>query len=501
MKIIIKIIVCFVIFIPYNLFSQNLRMKATQFGICSDGITMNTNSIQMAIDYIHEHGGGTLEFYVGRYLTGGLVLKSNVYIYLDEAATLVGSTNPYDYRNNKYSALIMANNQENIGIIGKGGIDGRGRELVNNIISQVHGNILECSMKVDRPGCRPNLLSFNNCKNIRVKDIILKNSSCWVQNYSFCEDLIIDNISVISDHFWNNDGLDINNCVNVKILNSYINSSDDGICFKSEGSNDYTKICKDIEVRNCTIRSSANGIKFGSYTVGGYKNIRIINNKVYNTYRSAINIASPDGGNVENVFVDSLLAVNVGNGIYLRLNARSNTDRKGTMKNITIQNAEIKIAADKADAGYEYEGPVEDLPRNISPCGIMGLPDRIIENVLMKNIHISYPGGGDMFYAKSGISSNELDSIPEKEDAYPDYSKFLELPAWGFFIRHVSGLKFENVTLTALKKDYRPSIVMIDVKQSLLEGVIIKEPTNKAKNQIVQYKTKDIVIKKLSNLQ
>ena len=71
--------------------------NASMFGVKSNGITLNTNSIQKGIDYISANGGGTLVFYVGRYLTGTIYLKSNVTIRLEEGAILVGSVNPLDY--------------------------------------------------------------------------------------------------------------------------------------------------------------------------------------------------------------------------------------------------------------------------------------------------------------------------------------------------------------------------------------------------------------------
>ncbi len=488
-----KLILSLVLVFPFSLNAQNFRMKASCFGIRSDGVTMNTTSIQKAIDYIHDQGGGTLEFYVGRYLTGALILKSNVKICLHEGAILVGSTNIYDYRNVGYAALINAGHQTNIGIMGKGVIDGQGRELANNILAQVHNGVIKDKLNSDRPGVRPNIINFDYCNNIEISEVTLKNSACWVQRYNQCEDMTIDHMTVDSKAFWNNDGLDIIDCKNVKVTNSFIDASDDAICFKSE---DTSRICENVEVRNCVARSSANGIKFGSSTEGGYKNFRFINNTVYDTYRSALNIACPDGGAVENIFVDRLHAVNVGNGIYLRLNARSNKELVGSMKNITIQNVHIEVSATKPDAGYDYEGPVEDLPRNVCPCGIMGLPDRMIENVTLKNVVIIHPGGGNPFYAKAGTTPEELDAIPELREMYPDFSKFRELPAWGFFIRHAKGIKFENVTLTARKKDYRPSIVMVDVQNGSLERVKINEPDSKNKKQIIQYKTKNISVKK-----
>ena len=130
--------------------------KASYFGIKSNGTTLNTTSIQKAIDYIHEKGGGTLVFYVGRYLTGTIELKSNVHIVLREGAILVGSTNIYDYNIEEpifMPALVYANKASNISITGKGVIDGQGAEVAYNLVDQVHKGIVEDKLQLDRPSC------------------------------------------------------------------------------------------------------------------------------------------------------------------------------------------------------------------------------------------------------------------------------------------------------------------------------------------------------------
>ena len=449
--------------------------KASMFGIKSNGTTLNTTAIQKAIDFIHEKGGGRLVFYVGRYLTGNIQLKSNVSIQLEEGAILVGSTNIYDYNiNTPYSSLVFAFQAENIGINGKGVIDGQGREVANNLIDQIHKGVLADELKNDRPATRrPRAIYFRECKNVEISGIVIRNSADWVQIYDQCQNLKIDRITVDSKAFWNNDGLDIVDCKDVKVTNSFIDASDDAICFKSH---DATKMCENVEVRNCVARSSANGIKFGTVTSGGYKNFKIINNKVYDTYRSALTIATPDGGVIDNILIDSLYAYNTGNAIYLRIGARWNKGRNGSMNNITIQNMYAEIPETKPDAGYEYEGPIEDLPRNISPASIVGLSGQDITNVTLRNIRIVYPGGSNPIYAFRGIKPADLDSIPEMKAAYPEFSQFKELPAWGFYVRHAKNITFENVTLTAKTKDYRPAIVLDDVKGATLSGMKYIEP-------------------------
>ena len=164
------------------------------------------------------------------------------------------------------------------------------------------------------------------------------------------------------------------------------------------------------------------------------------------------------------------------------------------MRNIVIKNVYAEVPMDKPDAGYSYEGPIEDLPRNISPASIVGLPDCKIQDVRMENIEIVTCGGGNPLYAYRGLTPADLDSIPEMESTYPEFSQFKELPAWGFYIRHAEGITFNNVKFKALKKDYRPAIVTDDVNGLVLKNVEFKEPESDKKEQVFTYKTQGVVI-------
>jgi hypothetical protein len=125
----------------------------------------------------------------------------------------------------------------------------------------------------------------------------------------------------------------------------------------------------------------------------------------------------------------------------------------------------------------------------------MGLPGREVTNVTIKNVTIVYPGGGNPHYAKVGLTPKELDAIPEMPDAYPEFSQFKELPAWGFYLRHAKNITFANITLTAQKPDYRPAIVTDDVENMTLTGMTYNEP-GKSKKQVFTYKSKNIKINK-----
>lgn len=466
--------------------------NATIFGIQSNGTTLNTTSIQKAIDYIHDNGGGRLVFFVGRYVTGSIYLKSNVTIHLEEGAILVGSLNPFDYNRHAYwTSMIFAFDQENIGITGKGVIDGRGYQVANNVLTMIHKGIIEDNdHRYDRPnaGIRPQNIYFKGCKNVHIQGIILKDPASWNQQYDQCKNLLVENVTVDSKSYWNNDGIDVVDCDSVIVRNCYFDAADDGICLKSH-SPDF--ICQNVLIYNNKVRTSANGIKFGTASQGGFKNIKIINNTVFDTYRSAITFAAVDGGICENIKVDSLRSLNTGNVIFLRIGERR-AGKKGKMNNISISNVYAEVPLKKADAGYNYEGPVEDLPRNISPAAIVGMADATINNVSLKNIEIHYPGGGNPRYAKIGL--NELDKVPELPANYPEFSMFKELPAWGFYIRHAKEITFENVKLVCEKEDYRTAIVLDDVQGASFESLKIEEPGVK-KEAVFSYKSTNVNLK------
>jgi polygalacturonase len=217
------------------------------FGISSDGITLNTRSIQFAIDYIHQQGGGRLVFDVGRFLTGSIHLKSDVTLHLLEGAVLLGVLSPFDYDRNGFTALILCDNQQNIAITGKGVIDGQGRQVANNVAALVHKGLIKDLFRNDRPEVeiRPMIIYFRSCRDVLISGVTIRNAAAWVQTYDQCQNLRIDSITVDSRAFWNNDGIDIVDCDTATIANSYIDAADDGVCLKSH---DPQKVCENILV-------------------------------------------------------------------------------------------------------------------------------------------------------------------------------------------------------------------------------------------------------------
>ena len=470
---------------------------ATDFGAKADGKTINTRTIQRAIDYVNENGGGRLVFQIGNYVTGSIYLKSNVTLHLEPGATLLGSTNPLDYVIDpkiKWSSMIFAVNQENIGITGQGTINGRGFTTANNLVSLIHRGIFEDELLLDRPRewRRPENIYFRECNGVNITGITLRDPASWNQTYDQCKDVYVDGIYVDSKSYWNNDGIDIIDCDGVVIKNSYFDAADDAICFKSH---DVNSICQNVVVDNCVARSSASAIKFGTVSRGGFRNFKIKNVTVFDTFRSAITFAAVDGGIIENIEVDSIRSINTGNVIFLRIGDRWSQGKEPSMKNIRISNVYAEVPLSKPDAGYNYEGPVEDNPRNISPAIIFGLPDYKIQDVVLKNIEIVYPGAGNPLYAYRGTNKEELDSISDMRERYPEFSQWKELPAWGFYVRHADGAVFDNVRLTAKAKDYRPSIVIDNVNGATFQNMEFIEPESTGKQQIIQNRSTDVTIK------
>jgi hypothetical protein len=459
-------------------FEDNPPFNVIDFGAVPDGKTLNTRAIQDAIDAAFKDGGGRVVFPGGIFLSGSVVLKNGVELYFDDEATMLGSTNPVHYKDmNNWRALILADNAFDIAIKGNGTIDGQGRALALNVDSLHHiGELVDprYNLRRMRPSeyYRPQLIYLMNCKKVEVSGLSLKNASCWVQTYEQCTDLEIDQIKVESRAYWNNDGFDIVDCRNVRVTNCDVNSADDGICLKSHSPD---HISDQVYIANCTVRSSASAIKFGTASYGGFKNIVIENIKVFDTYRSAIAIESVDGGLIENIEVSNITAVNTWNAIFIRLGHRAG-DRPGIVRNISIKDVSVQVPFGRPDIDYDMRGPAVGSLHNPFPAPIAGIPGHYIENVTLENIQITYPGRATKGMAY--IPLTRLDQVPEQVGEYPEYSMFQELPAWGFYVRHAKNIKMKNITLKLEDRDFRPAFVFDDVDGLAMEGIDLPEDRN-----------------------
>lgn len=432
--------------------------------------TVMTEELQHAIDSVSKRpGGGCVALSPGVYCVGTIQLKSHVNLHLEKDAVLLGSTNPYDYlgygtgealiEETNHFALMVAWEANNVSITGNGTIDGRGLEVALAIDSLHHiGECIDPNYNVRRmrPDIRPKLIEFDRVDSILVENVNLKSSAFWGFSMNKCNNVVVRDIDFTNRAYWNNDGIDMVDCHNVTVSGCNIDSADDGICLKSSDPNDCNE---NILIANNNIASSASAIKMGTVSFGGFKNVTIKNNKVRDTFRSAIAIESVDGGVIEDILVDSLEAVNTGNAFFIRLGHRHG-EKPGSIKNVTISNLTCEVPFGRPDADYDIRGPEISTIHNPFPASITGIPGHRVEDVHLTNIKVSYPGRGTK--GMGYIGKYRYKDIPEAVGDYPEFHMFGELPAWGLFLRHVEGIDFDNVVMTIREPDYRPVIVAED---------------------------------------
>ena len=422
-------------------------VDARDFGASGDGRTLDTKAIQAAIDAVAGRGG-RVHLRGGAFLCGSIRLSSNVALCIETGSALLGSPKIADYpewpsaypsrSSDLYTrrSLIFAEKAENVSIYGGGVIDGQGRSPVFH----EPGRLKEAE--------RPLLLRFSECRNVRVRDISLRDSAMWVQNYLACEGVHIDSITVASRANNNNDGIDIDDCTNVRITNSDIWSGDDSICLKSTS----RRGCRNVVIANCTLSSGANAIKIGTDSTGGFENIAIANCAIYDTRHAGIALQCVDGGTLDRVVVSGVVMDRVGCALFLRLGNRGRGMEQpapGRLRNITISNIAVSGASDIGS----------------SITGQSGFP---IQDVLIENMRLASVGGGTADQARR--------AIPEYPDAYPECNMFVpaqwaesqgpkpaQLPSYGLYARHVTGLKLRNVDFPAEEPDARPAFIADDV--------------------------------------
>lgn len=208
------------------IFASSLSAKDYQvamFGIKSDGVTLNTRSIQRAVDYISEQGGGRLIFYVGRYLTGSIELKSNVTIRIEEGAALVAVPSIYDYKGTDgCNALIYANKQQNIGIGGKGILEGRNEAVKVSIEEQLQKGHIKGNVSDHAPA----LISMDGCQDVKIEQVTLQDAPNTAEVFKNCRNVTIDKVTVNAQTS-DSPAISISGCDGVKMTDCYFNLTKD----------------------------------------------------------------------------------------------------------------------------------------------------------------------------------------------------------------------------------------------------------------------------------
>ena len=386
------------------------------YGAVGDGVAMNTEAIQKTIDACHASGGGIVRVPAGKFQIGTIRLKSNITLSLDHGSSLLGSTNIADYPTEGLSipreggprCLIYAEDATNIRIEGLGEVDGRGTP---EAFPRVRSGGRETST-------RPRLLRMVNCDQLTFSGVTYRRPAFWGLHLIDCRNVQFNAVTIrFRNNNFNNDGLDIDGCENVLIENCDIDSGDDAICLKST-----LNPCRNIVVRGCRVSSNTASLKLGTSSRGGFIGVKVTNCYFYDSPMGAIKLQLVDGGRLENIDISRITMENVGNPIFIRLGNRGQTYTRqasesrwggravrgapvGTLKNVRIRDvvAEVKIEdrAKAAQAAYKnldvkHAAEATDQEKaKAGPIMITGIPGHCVENIVLENVTISYPGRRD----------------------------------------------------------------------------------------------------------
>lgn len=365
-----------------------------------------------------------------------------------------------------FRAILIALNADDISVTGGGTIDGQGAVVAANIHKMQVEHRLSGNPRY-RPdeALRPCVINFVSCHHVRVADITLRDSACWVENYTACDGLTIDHVTVRSQAYWNNDGIDITGCQHVIVSDCDIDSADDGICLKSNAA-----ACDDITIRNCRVRSWANAIKFGTVSYVAFRHISISHIQVWGCGHAGLSIESVDGAVIEDVTISDLQMTNLRQAILVKLGSRHTPGGVfGAIRNVTLSDIDAELADGDPDAGQHFRAPVPSYRHNRFPCIVSGLPGHPIEHLTLRRITYETTGGGT--FRVADVPLDKLASIPEHATAYPEYAMHGELPAFGWFIRHAAGLTMDDAKIECRRTDSRAAIVCDDASNLDVSGL------------------------------
>lgn len=346
--------------------------NVADFGATNDSTRLSTDSFQKAIDACHQAGGGTVIVPPGIYTISTIVLKDNVNLHLESGSVIYASRSTKDYEGLEFYAgatdipgalaVIKAVNASGISISGTGTINCRaeremfrrepqtvlddsitGREIANAIKYGV-----DYQSKYRKVAPWPGAICFIGCENVNLRDFSVIESSGWGVHIQWCENVVIDGLSVRSSEIngVNSDGIDIDGSCNVRIANCSVDTGDDALCIKTTKGNGTPHPCKWLTITNCVLRSSSAALKIGTESYYDFSDIAI-SNCVINGANRGINIIVRDGATVEKIVISNMI-VNTerkatfwwGNGdpLWFIVYKRGDRTSGGVIKDVMLSN-------------------------------------------------------------------------------------------------------------------------------------------------------------------
>ena len=459
--------------------AKQLLLRPQDFGAKADGVTLDSPAINAAIDRAHAQGGGMVYLSPGIYLSGTVVLKSNVTLYLEAGAVILGSKDVTQYTpqpgpppgadaNTRH--LIFARNAENVTLCGPGTVDGQGPSFWVPSGRRQHSpeeQWADVASLYLNPSPRVSpMLEFVECRHLNVEQIRIENASGWTMRLMSCVGVVVDGISIKNPVVGpNTDGIDISNSSDVRIANCSIDTGDDAICLKSENPyGESVPVMRNVVVTNCTLTSCCNGFKFGTRTYSGCENIVFSNSTIHTSAESNLNarviagicLEMVDAGWLEGVVITGICMQRTRTPIFLRLGARTPpkttvpASGKSYMRGIMISDV------------YATE--------SVLTSSITGVPGMPVEDVTLSNVRIETQEPGKLDWTQR--------AIPEVPRDYPEARMFGRLPAYGMYVRHALGIRMKEVAFKSAAVEQRPAVVCDDVTSLEIAGLRVPRQGN-----------------------
>ena len=422
----------------------NRTINLRDYGAKGDGSSLCTDAFAKAINELSAKGGGKLIVPQGVWFTGPIELKSNVNLHLEKGAVVLfsGDETLYPIIKTSFEGLdtrrcqspLSANGATNIAVTGQGAFDGNGiywrplkRSKVTanqwkNITSQggvfkrddlwypsegyLKGDSMAqmnvpTGLRTDkewesiRRFLRPVMVSLVGCKNVLLKDVIFQNSPAWNIHPLMCENIIIDNVLARNPAYaQNGDGLDLESCKNALIVNSTFDAGDDGICIKSGKDADGRKRgkpCENVIVDGCTVFQGHGGFVVGSEMSGGVKNILVQNCQFLGTdVGLRFESCRGRGGVVSNIFIRNISMFDIqADAIIFNLYYGGKSVIEMMESGETANNVDMQ-PVDETTPEFRDIHIENVVCRNAYRAMFFnGLPEKPIENIFLKDIHIS----------------------------------------------------------------------------------------------------------------
>ena len=444
------------------------------FGGVGDGVTLNSEAFAKAIDALTEVGGGRLVVPTGVWLTGPITLRDNIDLHIRPDAVLLFSTDRdlYPIVETVFEGLdtkrcispINAVGAKNIAITGGGTIDGNGdswRQVKKSKISpsqwkallksggftnekgdlwypdssSFRGAVVSDAFNVPqgleteeewnsvKTYLRPVMISFKECENVLLEDCLFQNSPCWNIHPLMCRNVIIDNVTVRNPWYsQNGDGLDVDSCENVLVINSSFDVGDDAICIKSGKDEDgrrRARPCRNLIVDNCIVFHGHGGFVVGSEMSGGVENIKVSNCRFLGTdVGLRFKSCRGRGGVVKNIYIEDIVMMNIPTEPLL-------FDLHYGGKSAVEAAAEGASPFDVAYVEADEKTPqFRDIYIKDVVCSgaaramyFNGIPEKNIENIVVENCEIVSVKGADLRYS-TGVVLRDVNIMQSEGDGY-----------------------------------------------------------------------------------